>query len=290
MLTPPEAEACCARWKLLLLLLLLPVPVPMPLEPAPGDSSASSRLRLLRPERPAVDTLLLLLLDVARDTAIRDDGLGVSFSLWGGGDRRPDTLASPLRGGRGASRPAPPPPLPPGPAPSRARPPLLLALQELAVGADLHVQRQLDVEQLLVLGQLLLHHVPHLGHLLLLGVQHLAELVPLPSHGLLELANPVLCGTGLAGGGVRAARSGRPLRVRQRSAPGCGALPRLLRTRAATDGGQEALVGWGQGAPEAGGPYSPAEGRGAASPTLPFRLVYTRRRESPASGGQTAGS
>lgn len=87
MLTPPEAEACCARWKLVVL-LLLPVPVPMPLEPAPGDSSASSRLRLLRPERPAVDTLLLLLLDVARDTATRDDGLGVSFSLWDGGDRR----------------------------------------------------------------------------------------------------------------------------------------------------------------------------------------------------------
>lgn len=48
--------------------------------------------------------------------------------------------------------------------------PLLLALQEFAVGVDLHVQRQLDVQQLLVLVQLLLHPCPHICHLpLLLG-------------------------------------------------------------------------------------------------------------------------
>lgn len=82
MPTPPEAEARCARWKLLPLLLLLPEP--MPLEPGPGDSSASGRLRLLRPGRPAVDTPPLLLLDVARETVTRDAGLGVSFSLRAG--------------------------------------------------------------------------------------------------------------------------------------------------------------------------------------------------------------
>jgi hypothetical protein len=80
MLTLPMAEACWAKRKLLLLLLL---PEPMPLEPLPGDSSASSRRRLLRPSRPAVDTLLLpLLLDVAREMVTREDGLGDSFSLW----------------------------------------------------------------------------------------------------------------------------------------------------------------------------------------------------------------
>ena len=62
MLTLPEAEACCARWKLPPLLL-----EPRPLEPVPGGSSTSSRFRLLRPGRPAVDTLLPLLLVVARE-------------------------------------------------------------------------------------------------------------------------------------------------------------------------------------------------------------------------------
>ena len=76
MLTLPEAEACCARWKLPPLLL-----EPRPLEPVPGGSSTSSRFRLLRPGRPAVDTLLPLLLVVAREMVIRDDGLGDSFSL-----------------------------------------------------------------------------------------------------------------------------------------------------------------------------------------------------------------
>ena len=66
MLTLPEAEACCARWKLPPLLL-----EPRPLEPVPGGSSTSSRFRLLRPGRPAVDTLLPLLLVVAREMVIR---------------------------------------------------------------------------------------------------------------------------------------------------------------------------------------------------------------------------
>lgn len=78
MLTLPEAEACWARWKLLLLLLL--PPELMPLEPVPGGSSVSSRLRLLRPERPIMDTLLPLL-EVALEMVTRDDGLGESFSL-----------------------------------------------------------------------------------------------------------------------------------------------------------------------------------------------------------------
>lgn len=78
MLTLPEAEACWARWKLRL--LLPPPPEVMPLEPVPSGSSTSSRLRLLRLERPAVDTLLPLL-EVAREMVTRDDGLGDSFSL-----------------------------------------------------------------------------------------------------------------------------------------------------------------------------------------------------------------
>lgn len=77
MLTLPEAEACWARWKLL---LLLPLPELMPLEPVPSGSSVSSRLRLLRPERPIMDTLLPLL-EVALEMVTRDDGLGESFSL-----------------------------------------------------------------------------------------------------------------------------------------------------------------------------------------------------------------
>lgn len=87
MLMLPEAEACWAMWKLLLLLVLLPEP--MPLEPVPSGSSTSSRFRLLRPGRPAMDTLLPLLLEVAREIVIRDEGLGDSFSLqWGGGGRQ----------------------------------------------------------------------------------------------------------------------------------------------------------------------------------------------------------
>lgn len=79
MLTLPEAEACCARWKLPLLLALLLEP--RPLEPVPRGSSTSSRFRLLRPGRPGVDMLLLV---VAREMVIRDDGLGDSFSLRAG--------------------------------------------------------------------------------------------------------------------------------------------------------------------------------------------------------------
>lgn len=79
MLMLPEAEVCWARWK-----LPLPPHAPMLLEPVPGGSSASSRLRLLRPERPAVAILLLLLLlEVALEMVTRDDGLGDSFNLGG---------------------------------------------------------------------------------------------------------------------------------------------------------------------------------------------------------------
>lgn len=80
MLTLPEAEACWASWKL----LLPPPPAPTRLDPVPSGSSASSRLRLLRPERPAGD-MLLPLLEVAREMVTRDDGLGDSFSLGGRG-------------------------------------------------------------------------------------------------------------------------------------------------------------------------------------------------------------
>lgn len=95
---PALAEACWARWKLPLplplppLLLLLPEPMPLELEPLPGVSSTSTRRRLPRPGRPAVDTLLVLLLEVALEMVTREDGVGVSFSLGvarGGRHRRP---------------------------------------------------------------------------------------------------------------------------------------------------------------------------------------------------------
>lgn len=107
MLTLPEAEACCARWKLPL--LLVPLLEPRPLEPVPGGSSTSSRFRLLRPGRPGVDTLLPLLLVVAREMVIRDDGLGDSFSL-GAGVRGYQGLRSRgqvLEGERQRTRPTP---------------------------------------------------------------------------------------------------------------------------------------------------------------------------------------
>lgn len=80
MLMLPEAEACWAKWKLLL--PLPPPPEPLLLEPVPTGSSASSRRLLLRPKRPVMATLLPLLA-AARETVIRDDGLGDSFSLGG---------------------------------------------------------------------------------------------------------------------------------------------------------------------------------------------------------------
>lgn len=92
---PALAEACWARWKLPLPLpplLLLPEPMPLELEPLPGVSSTSTRRRLPRPGRPAVDTLLVLLLEVALEMVTREDGVGVSFSLGvarGGRHRRP---------------------------------------------------------------------------------------------------------------------------------------------------------------------------------------------------------
>lgn len=55
--------------------------------------------------------------------------------------------------------------------------PLLLSFQHLAVGVDLHVQHEFDVQQTLVLLELGLHLLPHVGHLLLLlGEPLLAEL------------------------------------------------------------------------------------------------------------------
>lgn len=80
MLILPVAEACWDIWKLLLLLLPLMLPVPMPLVPLPESSSVSRRFLLPREERTS-EVLLLLLLEVARETVTRDAGLGESFNL-----------------------------------------------------------------------------------------------------------------------------------------------------------------------------------------------------------------
>lgn len=76
----PVAEACWDIWKLLLLLLPLMLPVPIPLVPLPESSSASIRFLLPREERTS-EVLLLLLLEVARETVTREEGLGESFNL-----------------------------------------------------------------------------------------------------------------------------------------------------------------------------------------------------------------
>lgn len=80
MLILPVAEACWDIWKLLLLLLPLILPVPIPLVPLPENSSASIRFLLPREERTS-EVLLLLLLEVARETVTREEGLGESFNL-----------------------------------------------------------------------------------------------------------------------------------------------------------------------------------------------------------------
>lgn len=80
MLILPVAEACWDIWRLLLLLLPLILPVPIPLVPLPESSSASIRRLLPREERTS-EVLLLLLLEVARETVTRDEGLGESFNL-----------------------------------------------------------------------------------------------------------------------------------------------------------------------------------------------------------------
>lgn len=53
--------------------------------------------------------------------------------------------------------------------------PALLAFQQLSVGGDLHIQRHLNVEQVLVLSQVTCHLVLHVGDL---GLQ--------PGYGVLE--------------------------------------------------------------------------------------------------------
>lgn len=80
------------------------------------------------------------------------------------------------------------------------RSPVLLALQQLPVGVDLHVQGQFDVQQLLVLIELLLHALSHLGHLALLGVQLSAVLIPVAGQHALQLTDALLCGRRLRGG------------------------------------------------------------------------------------------
>lgn len=87
-------------------------------------------------------------------------GLGDRRSLWRG--RQSEGASSRRVAGRQEAAAAPCLP---------RSPPLLLALQELAVGVDLHVQGQLDVQKLLVLVQLLLHPCPHFCHLPLLVCQ-----------------------------------------------------------------------------------------------------------------------
>lgn len=92
---------------------------------------------------------------------------------------------------------------------SDSHPPLLLALQQLAVGIDLHVQSQLDVQQLLVLVQLLLHACPHLGHLPVLVGEQAPVGLALPGQGVLQIVQLCLLGSQLS----RERRSGRPPRL-----------------------------------------------------------------------------
>lgn len=72
--------------------------------------------------------------------------------------------------------------------------PLLLPLQQLPVSAYLHIQSQLDIQELLVFIQLLLHLLPHLGHFSVFLPQQATCGVPLPREGVLQV--PYL---GLAG-------------------------------------------------------------------------------------------
>lgn len=75
MLMLPLAEACWLTWRLL---PVLPPPWALPLGVCPGSSSASARFLLPREERaPEV------LEEVARETVMRDGGLGDSLSLAG---------------------------------------------------------------------------------------------------------------------------------------------------------------------------------------------------------------
>lgn len=69
--------------------------------------------------------------------------------------------------------------------------PLLFSLQQLPVGAYLHVQGQLNIEEFLILIELLLHLVPHLCHLSILLTQKATRAVPLPRQSILEV--PDLC-------------------------------------------------------------------------------------------------
>lgn len=145
MLMLPLAEACWLTWRLLPVLAL-------PLGVCPGSSSASARFLLPREERvPEV------LEDVARETVMRDGGLGDSLSLAGKQEGAGPWAESCLAKEGVLLGPQPFFPHPPkglllaafsGP---RRRLPFLFPFQQLPVRADLHVQGQLDVQQLLVL-------------------------------------------------------------------------------------------------------------------------------------------
>ena len=94
----------------------------------------------------------------------------------------------------------------PGPARERPHPPALLALQQLAVGGDLHVQGQLDVHQLLVFAQL-----PR--HVLLGGSQSGLQLGQL-GLSILDGQLPMLLSIGnggLQGSPLRGERTGKQL-------------------------------------------------------------------------------
>lgn len=65
--------------------------------------------------------------------------------------------------------------------------PLLLSLQQLPVSTYLHIQSQLDIQELLVLVQLLLHLLPHLGHFSVFLTQQTTCGVSLPRQGILQV-------------------------------------------------------------------------------------------------------
>lgn len=57
--------------------------------------------------------------------------------------------------------------------------PVLLSLQQFPVCVDLHIQGELDVQQLLVLAELSVHPLPQLAHILLLPFDGAPMLVSL---------------------------------------------------------------------------------------------------------------
>lgn len=125
-------------------------------------SCSSTSMRFLFPR--VVRTLRLL--DEARVTVTRDEGLGDSFNL--------DREKSRLRPGTKKRNPKE----------AEKTSPFFSSLQELAVSVNLHVQGQIDIQQLFILIKMLLHLSTDFSHLEVFVCQHPAT-VGLLLHQLL---------------------------------------------------------------------------------------------------------